>query len=120
MMKAVLERDAASLAAGGIGILDRPFIEEHTSGFDILRADIDATSWQEIVAISGLTRQAIESAADVYANARNVIVCYGMAMTASTPFFSSQTASATVVADDMIFAPVAFTRCTSDFSGNPK
>ncbi|MGO8145084.1 FdhF/YdeP family oxidoreductase [Rhizobium leguminosarum] len=81
IMKAVLERDVASLAAGGAGILDRPFIDQHTSGFDILRADIDATTWQEIVAVSGLTRQAIESAADVYANARNVIVCYGMGIT---------------------------------------
>ncbi|MGO8659074.1 hypothetical protein ACC771_26435, partial [Rhizobium ruizarguesonis] len=63
IMKAVLERDVASLTAGGAGILDRPFIDQHTSGFDILRADIDATTWQEIVAVSGLTRQAIESAA---------------------------------------------------------
>lgn len=81
IMKVVLERDVASLAAGGAGILDRPFIDEHTLGYEVLRADIEATTWQEIVAVSGLARHAIESAADVYANARNVIVCYGMGIT---------------------------------------
>lgn len=81
IMKAVLERDEASVAAGGAGILDRNFIGEHTVGFEVLRADIEATTWQEIVAVTGLTRHAIESAAGVYANARNVIVCYGMGIT---------------------------------------
>jgi molybdopterin-dependent oxidoreductase alpha subunit len=81
IMKAVFERDAASLAAGGSGVLDRPFINEHTSGFDALRANVEATGWDEIVAVSGLTRQAIDSAAGVYVNARNVIVCYGMGIT---------------------------------------
>ena len=54
-----------------------PLSNEHTLGYQVLRADIEATTWQEIVAVSGLARHAIESAADVYANARNVIVCYG-------------------------------------------
>lgn len=81
IMKAVFERDAASLAAGGSGILDRRFLNEHTSGFDLLRADVETTRWDEIVAFSGLTRQAIDSAAGVYANAKRVIICYGMGIT---------------------------------------
>ncbi len=36
MMKAVFERDAANIAAGGPGVLDRAFIEEHTAGLDAL------------------------------------------------------------------------------------
>ncbi|MBY3530849.1 FdhF/YdeP family oxidoreductase [Rhizobium laguerreae] len=81
LMKAVFELDAASLAAGGDGVLDRPFIDEHTSGFDDLRVDLEATGWEELVAASGLTKQAIVSAAGVYANAERVIVCYGMGIT---------------------------------------
>ncbi|TIN69220.1 MAG: FdhF/YdeP family oxidoreductase [Mesorhizobium sp.] len=81
LMKAVLELDAASLAAGSGGVLDRPFIDEHTSGFGELRLDLEATSWDEIVAASGLTKQAIESAAGVYVRAERVIVCYGMGIT---------------------------------------
>jgi hypothetical protein len=34
-MKAVFELDTASLAAGGDGVLDRTFIDENTSGFDL-------------------------------------------------------------------------------------
>ena len=43
-----------------------------------------------------------------------------MAMIASQPHSSSQRASATVVADDMILAPVAFTRSSNVASGRPK
>jgi molybdopterin-dependent oxidoreductase alpha subunit len=81
LMKAVLELDAASLAGGVGSILDWPFIDEHTTGFEGLRADIESTGWDEIVAASGLTQAAIEGAARVYANAEKVIVCYGMGIT---------------------------------------
>ncbi|MBB3319504.1 MULTISPECIES: FdhF/YdeP family oxidoreductase [unclassified Rhizobium] len=81
LMKALFERDVADIATGGSGVLDRTFIEEHTAGFDALRADVENTSWDQIVAISGLTKDAIESAAEVYAKAKNVIVCYGMGIT---------------------------------------
>ncbi|ESZ24057.1 FdhF/YdeP family oxidoreductase [Mesorhizobium sp. L2C084A000] len=81
LMKAVFELDAASLAAGRGGVLDRQFIGEHTSGIDALRADVEATRWNEIFEASGLTKQAIESTAGVYAKAERVIVCYGMGIT---------------------------------------
>ncbi|MHA6769975.1 FdhF/YdeP family oxidoreductase [Sphingobium ummariense] len=81
MMKALLEADAADLAAGGSGLLDRPFIAEHTTGIEALRADIEGTSWEEIVRRSGLTRDAIESMARVYGQADRVILCYGMGIT---------------------------------------
>ena len=81
MMKWLLEADAADLATGGAGVLDHAFIREHTDGIDGLRADIESTSWDDIVAVSGLSRQDIEAAARVYAKAERVILCYGMGMT---------------------------------------
>ncbi|MEZ2126900.1 MULTISPECIES: FdhF/YdeP family oxidoreductase [unclassified Sinorhizobium] len=81
LMKAVFERDAADIAAGGSGVLDRAFIEEHTVGFDALRADVENTSWDQIVAVSGLDKEAIDSAASIYVQAKNVILCYGMGIT---------------------------------------
>lgn len=81
MMKAVFALDAADLAAGGAGVLDRAFIAEHTQGIEALQADIEQTGWDEIVAGSGLTRAAIESMADTYARAERVILCYGMGIT---------------------------------------
>ncbi|QFY62552.1 FdhF/YdeP family oxidoreductase (plasmid) [Rhizobium grahamii] len=81
MMKVIFERDAADLDHGGAGLLDRAFIEEHTDGLEAVRADVEATSWDQIVTVGGLSREAIESAASVYLTAKNVIICYGMGIT---------------------------------------
>jgi molybdopterin-dependent oxidoreductase alpha subunit len=81
MIKALLAADAADLAAGGKGLLDRAFIAEHTTGLDDLTADIQATSWSSIEARSGLTQAAIIGMAETYWRAENVIICYGMGLT---------------------------------------
>ncbi len=62
-------------------MLDVEFIEPHTSGFEAFEAKVRATSWEEIEAQSGLSRQAIEEAAQVYVEAERVIGIYGMGLT---------------------------------------
>ena len=84
LMKLIFERDAADLAAGGPGVLDRAFIEEHTIGIDVLRQDMENTSWPHILTVSGLTMSALSSAVDVYLTAKRVILCYGMGITQHT------------------------------------
>ncbi|MGO7206438.1 molybdopterin-dependent oxidoreductase, partial [Rhizobium ruizarguesonis] len=81
LMKRIFERDDADVAAGGKGFLDREFIEAHTIGLEALKADIAKTEWASILKRSGLTLEALDSAVDVYLNARNVILCYGMGIT---------------------------------------
>jgi molybdopterin-dependent oxidoreductase alpha subunit len=81
IMKALFEADRTNLESGGAGLLDRPFIAKHTIGFDELKADIEETSWDDVVRRSGLTREAIESMARVYWTAKSVIICYGMGIT---------------------------------------
>jgi molybdopterin-dependent oxidoreductase alpha subunit len=81
VMKAVLARDTEELAAGRPGVLDRAFIAEHTNGFDALRADLEATGWEQITAVSGLDRRALEQAAQIYCTAKSVIVAFGMGVT---------------------------------------
>ncbi|OWV73826.1 CbbBc protein [Rhizobium sp. R339] len=81
IMKAVFELDAADREAGGPGLLDRAFIEEHTVGFETLQSDLENTPWERIISVSGLSKEALESVARIYANAKNVIVCYGMGIT---------------------------------------
>lgn len=81
LMKCVFEIDDADLSAGGTGVLDRAFVAEHTIGLEALREDIDNTSWDSIITVSGLTREALKSAAEVYVKAKSVIVCYGMGIT---------------------------------------
>ncbi len=84
MMKALFEADAADLAIGGAGLLDRAFIAEHTLGIDDLRKDVEATGWDEITRRSGLSKDAIEGMAETYWKAERVIFCYGMGITQHT------------------------------------
>ena len=65
----------------GKSVLDVAFIEQHTSGLDEFEAKVRATSWEEIVHESGLSRQDIENAAQVYVEADRVIGIYGMGLT---------------------------------------
>jgi molybdopterin-dependent oxidoreductase alpha subunit len=81
MMKTVVALDAANLAEGGPGVLDRAFIAEHTEGIEPLLADLEATSWEAIEKSSGLPRADIENLGNIYAKAKSVIINYGMGIT---------------------------------------
>ncbi|HKT27368.1 FdhF/YdeP family oxidoreductase [Dyella sp.] len=81
VMKWLFNEDRSATSKGVGGVLDHEFIREHTTGIDVLKADIDATSWDAIVARCGLSREEIEAIAKVYAKAKRVIVCYGMGIT---------------------------------------
>ncbi len=81
MLKGLMKSLFAMDADDGGNTLDHAFIAEHCNGFEPLKADIDATAWPDIERVSGLARSDIEAAARVYAQARNVIVCYGMGIT---------------------------------------
>ncbi len=76
IMKAVL-----ALEAQRGNVLDREFIAEHTLGFDALAADLEATSWDDIEAESGLLRAELEHVAEAYAKSNATIVTYGMGIT---------------------------------------
>ena len=62
-------------------MLDRGFIAEHTDGFDEFADKARATAWEEIERVSGLPREDLERAADVYIAAERVIGVYGMGLT---------------------------------------
>ncbi len=67
--------------AQGKRVLDTAFIEQHTSGLEAFEKQVRATSWEEIERESGLSRQDIEGAAQVYVEADRVIGIYGMGLT---------------------------------------
>jgi len=71
LMKAVL----------ALGAEDRAFIAAHTEGFAALRADLEALSWDEITALSGVAQADIERVAGRYADRQNVVFAWGMGMT---------------------------------------
>jgi molybdopterin-dependent oxidoreductase alpha subunit len=62
-------------------VLDVDFIREHASGYEEFEQAVRRFDWLEIEQCSGLTRQAIEAAATVYAHSNAVIACYGMGLT---------------------------------------
>jgi molybdopterin-dependent oxidoreductase alpha subunit len=77
IMKEVLEAEARDPGR----VLDAAFIRDHASGFDEFAADLAATSWEAITSASGVPREAIREAADVYIRADRVIACWGMGVT---------------------------------------
>jgi molybdopterin-dependent oxidoreductase alpha subunit len=81
VMKLVLEAHEASTAAGKPAILDHDFIAEHTHGFEAFAENLRQTRWDNILAVSGLSREQLERVAAIYMRARTVIVAYGMGIT---------------------------------------
>ena len=81
MSKAVFAADDAAKAAGGESIIDYDFLKEHAVEFEEYRAAVDATSWEFILDQSGLTREQIEEAANIYMTSNAVIATWAMGIT---------------------------------------
>jgi Anaerobic dehydrogenases, typically selenocysteine-containing len=81
VMKLVIEAERAAKAEGRSGVLDHDFIAAHTHGFEDFVADLDATDWADIIETSGLDRATLQQVADIYCEAKSVILMYGMGIT---------------------------------------
>lgn len=80
LCKHVLAKDDEARAEGK-SVLDRPFIEQHTHDFEAFEQFVRSSSWDDIEQNSGLTREALEEAAQVYVEAERTIGIYGMGLT---------------------------------------
>ncbi|MDG6402041.1 FdhF/YdeP family oxidoreductase [Pseudomonas quasicaspiana] len=79
--KALLEIDKTALIKGEPSVIDQAFIGQHTEGFaDFINA-VRNCGWDTLKERSGLTREAMEAAATVYAASERTIVVYGMGIT---------------------------------------
>ena len=74
IMKCVIEQGT------GAGI-DKNFIDNYTYGFDALKKSLLSANWSEIVASSGISKDQINAAAEMYSCAESVIVCWAMGLT---------------------------------------
>ncbi|MEG6509951.1 FdhF/YdeP family oxidoreductase [Methyloligella sp. 2.7D] len=81
MCKLVIEADDAAKAAGRPRILDVPFLNQHTHGFEEFADHVRQLSWADIELYTSLSRAQIEHAANIYMKAKNVICCWGMGIT---------------------------------------
>lgn len=77
MMKAMLERERAAPGT----VFDHKFITERTEGYDDLVASLDETPWDLVLSESGLTREQLSEAAEMFINAERVITCWAMGLT---------------------------------------
>ena len=64
-----------------LGAVDRAFLDAYTEGWPALEARLRETSWDEIVAKSGVSKSQIDDVADRYAKARNVVFSWTMGIT---------------------------------------
>ncbi|WP_438764561.1 FdhF/YdeP family oxidoreductase [Kushneria sp. TE3] len=76
MAKIVFERDDRNG-----NVLDRDFIAQHTDGIEAWRAVVEATPWAAIEAQSGLSREEITEAAEVYIRSNATICAWAMGIT---------------------------------------
>ena len=79
--KHVLAAEDAKWAAEKVHVLDVDFIAQHTNGFDAFAEKVRTTGWDAIEAESGLSREALGEAAQVYIEAESAIAVYGMGLT---------------------------------------
>lgn len=63
------------------GVLDRAFLEAHTTGFLDATAAWRALDWSDVAAATGLERAEIKAFVDDVLQASNVIVCWAMGLT---------------------------------------
>jgi molybdopterin-dependent oxidoreductase alpha subunit len=77
MCKRVLEQEAQRPGQ----VIDQDFIAAHCTGFDDFRAAVEQVCWDRISSDSGLPREQIERAADIYIAAERTIVCWCMGIT---------------------------------------
>ncbi len=63
------------------GAQDKAFVEQHTDAFETFASMVTQTSWNDIVAGSGVAREQIADIADQYIAAKNVVIGWCMGIT---------------------------------------
>ena len=60
---------------------DVEFLSNHTNGIEEYIADLNMTSWESIVASSGISKNQIEEIAKIYSNSKNVVFSWAVGIT---------------------------------------
>ncbi|HWQ03057.1 MAG TPA: FdhF/YdeP family oxidoreductase [Candidatus Nitrosotenuis sp.] len=64
--------------------VDREFINEHTSGWNAMQEALDAQSWEELEASSGVIRDHMLRFAEIYAASKSAVFIWSMGLTQHT------------------------------------
>ncbi len=73
--------DGALKALIEMGGVDDAFISEHTTGYEQLKASLEAQTWESLEQASGATRADFERFARMYAAARSAVIVWAMGIT---------------------------------------
>jgi len=71
LLKGIVERDA----------VDRAYVGSHVEGWDAVEADVRATSWETLLADSGLAREDVDKAVTAVSLARRGVLLWAMGLT---------------------------------------
>ncbi|MDT4965782.1 MAG: hypothetical protein QOJ64_519 [Acidobacteriota bacterium] len=77
IMKEMLEAEAQAPGK----VIDQPFINEYTEGFESFAHALKAVSWDEITEQSGISRQQVRQAASLLIASDRTICCWAMGLT---------------------------------------
>ena len=77
LMCLLLEAEATSPG----DVLDDPFIQQHTEGFEALRAHLAEQDLDSLIASCGVTREQLDQAVEIILRSEKTIVCWAMGLT---------------------------------------
>src|SRR5947209_7915351 len=77
IMKDILEEEERRAGE----VLDHDFIKENTEGFECFREALKATPWDDLTEQSGIRRDEMREAAEIFINSERTIVCWAMGLT---------------------------------------
>ncbi len=80
LLKAILFKLQQREEAGE-SIWDRTFIDEHTEGYDELKAEIQATDLEACIKECGIDSDKIDELVDLIAKKEKIIICWAMGLT---------------------------------------
>jgi molybdopterin-dependent oxidoreductase alpha subunit len=61
--------------------INHEFVNEHVNGYEDIKANVDAQSWDEIIKSSGVTKERIIELAELLANSKNAVFAWALGLT---------------------------------------
>ncbi|MGB5608695.1 FdhF/YdeP family oxidoreductase [Eudoraea sp.] len=80
LLKLILKKLAA-LDKAGCNVFDHDFIDKYTSGAEALLADLDTYIDEELLELSGVSIESVDTAVRLLANKQKIIICWAMGLT---------------------------------------
>ncbi|HSD10465.1 MAG TPA: FdhF/YdeP family oxidoreductase, partial [Candidatus Binatia bacterium] len=81
LLKGIMKQVFAAEERAPGRILDWAFIRNHTEGLEAFRAALDRIPFDDLVRESGISRQDMRRASEIYLGAERVIACWAMGLT---------------------------------------